>query len=117
MRCRVGALLGLPPSAVDDLPAADLSLLERYWAEEPWGPWRDNLHAAIIAREVRRPYLRKGAKNPLDDFMVMQPGRRAELTAEQARAASAGLVDMLRAVARKRGASDRSRKARRTPRS
>jgi hypothetical protein len=100
----------MPPSAVDDLPAADLILLDRYWQAEPWGPWRDNLHAAIIAREVRRPYLRRGAKNPLDDFMVMQPARRAELAAEQARAASAALVDMLRAVARKRGAGDRPSK-------
>lgn len=55
---------------------------QRYWIEEPWGPFRDNLHAAIVAREVRRPQLRKGAKSELDEFMVINPQtRRAEATA------------------------------------
>jgi hypothetical protein len=40
---------------------------QRYWREEPWGPWRDNLHAAIIAREIARPNLRPGSKYSLSD--------------------------------------------------
>jgi hypothetical protein len=47
-------LLGRPPSEITELGATDFDLLHRYWNEEPWGPWRDNLHTAILAREVRR---------------------------------------------------------------
>lgn len=56
---------------VPEIGATDYDLLLRYWKEEPWGPWRDNLHAAIIAREVRRSW----AKGPheMSDFMVIDP--------------------------------------------
>lgn len=68
---------------------------QRYWIEEPWGPYRDNLHAAVIAREVRRPQLRKGAKVELDDFIVVNPEtRRAEATGN--------LIDFLKIVAEKK---------------
>lgn len=46
---------------------------QRFWLEEPWGPWRDNLHAAMICRELRRPQVTSGATIRLDDFMIRQP--------------------------------------------
>lgn len=92
MRCRVAGLLGMPPSDVDQLPTQDVDLLARYWHEEPWGPWRDNLHAAIIAREVRRGLVRNRTPVPLDPFMVK---------AEEIRQAEnrGGLIAILRAMA------------------
>jgi hypothetical protein len=66
---------------------------QKYWAAEPWGPYRDNVHAAIIAREVRRPQLRKGAKLELDDFMVVNPRERQ-------REATANFLNMLRLIAK-----------------
>jgi hypothetical protein len=41
-----------------------------YWLEEPWGPWRDNLHAAIIGRTILRPWTKKGDQIDLDQFMI-----------------------------------------------
>lgn len=69
---------------------------QRYWVEEPWGPYRDNLHAALIAREVRRPQVRKGGQPPkLDDFMVVNPEvRQAEATGN--------LIDYLKMISDKR---------------
>lgn len=64
----------------------------KYWEDEPWGPYRDNLHAAMIAREVQRPQLRKGTKSKLDDFMVTNPEKRQ-------RAATGNLVDFLKLIA------------------
>jgi len=49
---------------------------ELYWKAEPWGPFRDNLHAALIAREVRRPQMRKGARVELEPFLIREPGER-----------------------------------------
>lgn len=73
------------------LPADDYELLERYFAEEPWGPWRDNMHAAIIAAELRH------LRNPKStakhsDFLLVHPERRR-------RGNLKALVDALRAMA------------------
>lgn len=93
MLCRVCLAVGKLPSEVLDARSQDFELLERYYLEEPWGPWRDNLHAAIIARETLKA---NGFKAPkLDVFMVKGPARRH---AEE-RAARKGVVDMLKAIA------------------
>jgi len=52
MLCRISLLLGRPPSEVMALPVSDMNLLTAYWQDEPWGPWRDNLHAGLIASAV-----------------------------------------------------------------
>jgi hypothetical protein len=63
---------------VDDLPAQDVDLLARYWLHEPWGPWRDNLHAAMIAREVFKSTLKPSARrgHKLEPWMVIFEGKR-----------------------------------------
>jgi hypothetical protein len=96
-------LLGIAPSAVGAMPARDVVLLSRYWAEEPWGAWRDNLHAAIIAREVARLTRRRGARIELKDFMVVNTERRRQ-------DAQSSLVAALKAIAVPRAPRDRSGK-------
>jgi hypothetical protein len=49
---------------------------QRYWDVEPWGPWRDNVHAAIVAREVRRTRSKPNARLGLDPYMVKNPQTR-----------------------------------------
>lgn len=74
--CRIAGYLGCSPSEVDDLPAQDFDLLVRFYEEEPWGAWRDNMHAAIIAREVRRiRWPRQRAS--LSTWLLEHPARRA----------------------------------------
>lgn len=63
----------------------------KYWDAEPWGSWRDNMHAAIIAREIRRPQLKKGARVSIDDFMMIPPEHRQQ----QAKAHYLGLLKLL----------------------
>jgi len=41
-----------------------------YWSEEPWGPMRDNMHAALIITELLRPHLKEGATLNMADFML-----------------------------------------------
>lgn len=67
---------------------------QTYWRCEPWGSWRDNLHVAILAREIRRPQLRKGVRIDMNDFMVRSPAER------KAEAAS-NLLTFLKSVAKK----------------
>lgn len=50
---------------------SEWSRWRRYWNEEPWGTWRDNAHAGLIAAAVLNPYRKKGAKAlGFDAFML-----------------------------------------------
>jgi hypothetical protein len=81
------------------MPARDYELMSRYWNEEPWGSWRDNIHAALIAAEVRRPNVKQGVKVQLDDFMLRHPeDREADLLAKR-RTANRNLYNALKAMA------------------
>lgn len=62
------------------LSAPDYDLLCRYWNEEPWGAYRDNLHAAIVAREVRRTAFK--GKHRVSDFMLVDPAPRHKQAAK-----------------------------------
>lgn len=73
--CRIAQFLHCPPSEVMALPASDFDILTRYWAEEPWGSHRDNMHAAIIATEIRRT-MRPKKPIDIDQFFVVNPERR-----------------------------------------
>lgn len=65
-----------------------------YWAEEPWGAWRDNFHAGVIASASLNPHLKQWAKVSPEDFMLKTPEKRR---ADETSAA----VDWLMAVAKK----------------
>lgn len=49
---------------------------QRYWQAEPWGVYRDNLHTAIIAREIRRPQQARGSHINPDQFMISSAAAR-----------------------------------------
>lgn len=83
----------MPPNEVEELGASDVDLLRRYWMEEPWGPWRDNLHAALIAREVRRANFQ--GRHELLDFMVIPPEKR------QATFSRNSLFDFFKSIAKR----------------
>lgn len=91
MQCRLALALHCAPSEVTDLPTDDYDLLLRYWQEEPWGAWRDNVHAAIIARQLVR-LQNPRAQVSLDDFMLIDPEKRRAANVD-------GLVAFFRAAA------------------
>lgn len=86
---------GLLPSQVSEIGASDYDLLTRYWKAEPWGPWRDNMHAAVIAREIRRPWINDQSKNLLSDFLLIDPDQRQQQSA-------AGFIQLFKTIAKKR---------------
>jgi hypothetical protein len=91
--------LGLAPSEVRRIAAKDYDLLAKYWKVEPWGSYRDNLHAGLIAREVRRPYLKDPTRNPLEDFMIVTPEERAAAIEQQRQQRGKEFVVALRSIA------------------
>lgn len=94
--------LGLLPSEVENMPVRDYEMLERYWMHEPWGAWRDNLHAALIAMEVIRPNLKKGARISLDAFMVRHPDDLVQAREQKRTTATRNLFQLFKAMATKR---------------
>lgn len=77
-------------------------MLQRFWLHEPWGPWRDNLHAAMLAIEIRRPYLKKGAKSRIGDFMIRHPDELAEEQESQRRTATRNLYHLFKSIAKRK---------------
>ncbi len=75
---------------------------QKYWELEPWGSFRDNLHAAIIAREVRKAFASPKAVVTLDDFMVENPAVRQEQIEKKRAQAASQFIGMLKVVATKR---------------
>jgi hypothetical protein len=67
---RLAALLGRSIGELDELPVRELERWSLYWIEEPWGPYRDNVHAALIVTELLRPHLKEGATLNMADFML-----------------------------------------------
>lgn len=54
--------LGIPLAEVEAMPYRHLRLLERYWLEEPWGAWRDNAHAGLVASTIANIFRKKGTR-------------------------------------------------------
>jgi len=75
MLCRIAGYIGCAPQEVRDLPCDEWDLLVLYFETEPWGAWRDNFHAAMIAREVRRVWSKRNP--PLKTWWFENPVRRA----------------------------------------
>jgi hypothetical protein len=109
--------MGIPPSAVGQMAATDVDLLARLWDHEPWGPWRDNMHAALICREIRRPYTNDPSKQiPLSVFMLRDPDEIQQERQEQQQTRVKQLFGFFGAVAKKVKASDLMNRPRRSKR-
>jgi len=67
----LGALLGRSIGELLELPQRELGDWALYWKLEPWGAWRDNMHAGIVAASVLQPHLKEGAKIKPEDFMLV----------------------------------------------
>lgn len=80
-----------------------------YWKAEPWGPFRDNLHAAVIAAQVKALRAKRGTRISLSEFMVVDPTARA-------RENRAGFLALLRMVGRPRAEVKRRMKGRKRAR-
>lgn len=64
------------------LGAAELDDWYSYWSEEPWGAWRDNVHAGLIAAACLSPYM-KGQKATFEDFMLKSSDKKREDETQQ----------------------------------
>jgi hypothetical protein len=75
------------------LGAAELDDWFSYWSEEPWGSWRDNMHAGLIAAACLGPWI-KGQKVTFQDFMLKSREQKAAEDTQQS-------LDWLMAVGKK----------------
>ena len=66
------------------MPSAEVLGWFEYYKIEPFGSWRDNYHAALVAQLIAKAFSGKGANIKLSDFMFVDP-----VTARQNRDAAA----------------------------
>jgi hypothetical protein len=70
-------LLGRSIDEVLELPERELRSWKTYWRLEPWGPYRDNMHAAMTVQQLLRPHLKAGTKLPsMMEFMFIEQSER-----------------------------------------
>ena len=48
----------------------ELERWAKYWGEEPWGPLRDNMHAALIITELLKPHVKEGSTLNMADYLL-----------------------------------------------
>lgn len=60
------------------MPQRVYSGWQAYWNEEPWGAWRDNLHAAMLAREVAKTVPGRKRVPELSVFFYQNPFARRQ---------------------------------------
>lgn len=78
MECRVSIALGRTPTEVRAMSASDMNQMSRYWAEEPWGPYRDNLHAGMVAAAVMNASGRYKKPVRAEQFLIKVRDRAAD---------------------------------------
>ena len=84
-----------------ELPYRELVEWMEEYRRDPWGTWRDNSHAALIASVVANAFRGKDARAfTVDDFMLLDPETAAKQKAERAARGSLALVAALNAVAK-----------------
>jgi hypothetical protein len=79
---RLASLLGRTiDELLNSISDRELNGWRSYWIAEPWGPWRDNYHAAFITAELLRPHLKDFERPSLNRFMYTDPRaiKRAKL--------------------------------------
>jgi hypothetical protein len=74
---RLALALGLTLSDLGQMGTREFNRWFRYWLEEPWGSYRDNLHTGILASILTNVHRRKGSRRAsVDDFMLMSKETR-----------------------------------------
>jgi hypothetical protein len=88
--------LGFSVSQVEQLSARELDDWRAFYAVEPWGAWRENLHAGLVASTIANVNRAKGSKAfSAMDFML----KERDSSADQIKTAQ--VVGFLRAASRK----------------
>lgn len=82
---RLALGLGMTIAELETRMSADeLDRWHLYWSEEPWGSWRDNAHAGLIAAAGVNLWLKKGSKPAtFEDFMLISRTQRRARDTEQ----------------------------------
>lgn len=78
---RLALALGKSVREVESFGASELADWEAYWKMEPWGAYRDNIHAGLICSVLANIHRRKGAAEiTYEDFMLKDKAeyKRAE---------------------------------------
>lgn len=91
------------------MPSTEFDLWQQYWNQEPWGPYRDNLHTGIIAAMTYNMQRPKG-KPPLHakDFVMVTREADSENKTASALNWFKAMADATKAKRAKESGNDRS---------
>lgn len=82
---RLALALGKSVREVEEFGASELGEWESYWRQEPWGPYRDNLHAGLICSVLANIHRRSGSPEiTYEDFMLKDKDQHKQLETRRA---------------------------------
>jgi hypothetical protein len=102
--CRLSLAWGIPQSEIEQtVSARDLDEMREFYQLEPWGSWRDNVHAGIIASVLCNIHRSKDS-DPFtyEDFLMMSQEEAQERTERKRRAKAGALFNLLKSKAEKK---------------
>ncbi len=100
--CRLSLAWGMPQSEIEStVSARDLDEMRDYFAVEPWGAWRDNVHAGLIASTICNVNRGKDTEPfTYEDFMLLDPVEAEKKLAKQRREKARKLFNTLKSSAK-----------------
>lgn len=63
--------------------ATELERWMEFWRVEPWGPYRDNIHAGLIAAAVLQPHVPRGKRSPTHADFMLKDAQETRASAEK----------------------------------
>ena len=96
---------GLPTrrELYERLSYAELLELEGEYNREPWGEWRADLRAGIVAAAAVSPHLKRGSVARPIDYMPFEKKRSRGQTPKQQKAVMQSIADSMKRRKAKRG--------------
>lgn len=102
MLFRLSLAWGIPVTEIEHTVAfRELQQWCQYWTQEPWGTWRDNAHAGLIAATVANSF--RGEKRQpftMEDFFLLDSQANEQRRAERAQRGQQVFIGMMRALAK-----------------
>ena len=63
---------------IEQMGSSELFEWYKYWQMEPWGSYRDNIHAGLIASTLANAFMSKGKRVNYQDFMLVDRREHAK---------------------------------------
>lgn len=102
MLFRLSLAWGIPVTEIEHTVAyRELQQWQQYWMQEPWGTWRDNAHAGLIAATIANAFRAdKRQSFSMEDFFLLDAEADEQRRVERAQRGQQTFIKLMRSLAK-----------------